>query len=337
MTSRSTDVQGVPDTEPIEVSTGEPVASPVSLRIANQTMRFRAASDAVTLFLHDNHRPFVVSGDQAPDCEIEWDIGVVRASPMEPVRRFDTRWELRILEDGSEEITFFNATGDDPTFRATMQMVSDPEFTSVRVRQAPRGNGEALAYVSEYPWAEYIMQRRLGFTGGAILHASMAIFDGVAHVFLGHSGAGKSTIAEIAEGAGATIPTDDRTIVTCHDDGIRAWGTPWHGSFRRTSPQGAPVGSVSLLVQDSSDRLEHIGPGRAIKEMFVRTVQARITEREVQTTLDTLETVAGVVPFQELHFRPTAAAIGLVLDAARQRRAAEMASDVAASHGLAQR
>jgi hypothetical protein len=303
------------------------------LRIANQTLRFRADAEDVHLFLHDNHVPFRVPADTPVDCEVRWAIGEVRPSAVPPRRHFEDRWEVRALGDGSEEITFFNATGDDPTFRPTMQMVSDPALTSIRVRQAPRG--ESLAYVSEYPWAEYIIQRRLGLYGGAILHASMAVWDGVAHVFLGHSGAGKSTIAELAEQIGGTIPTDDRTIVTCGPEGTTGWGTPWHGSFRRTSPQAARIASISLLVQDSVDRLDPIDPSRALKEMFVRTVQARITEREVQTTLDTLEAVASSVPFFELHFRPTTAAVQLILDAAASRRSASAGGDVAPSQGLA--
>ena len=321
------------DDSSMEVSTGSVVGEVVTLRIANQTLRFRAESPEVSLFLHDNHLPFRVADDSVPDCDVVWGIGAIQPSPVPVVRRFDTRWELRILEDGSEEITFFNATGDDPTFRPTMQMVSDPEFASIRVRQAPRG--EPIAYVSEYPWAEYMLQRRLGLHGGAILHASMAVWDGVGHVFLGHSGAGKSTIAELAEQAGAFIPTDDRTIVTSGPEGVTGWGTPWHGSFRRTSPLGAPIESVSLLVQDTEDRLTPIDPSRALKEMFVRTVQARITEREVQRTLDTLLAVATGVPFFELRFRPTPAAVSLVLRAAAARRPTAGGADVPASQGLA--
>ena len=320
----------------LEVSTGSVVGNLVCLRIGNQTLRFRSASDRVQLFLHDNHVPFLVADDVPANCEVEWDIVDVHPSDAPVVRTFDTRWELRLLADGAEEITFYNATGDDPTPKATLQIVSDPAFRSVRVRQAPRGH-ELLAYVSEYPWAEYLIQRRLGLEGGAILHASMAIWDGVGHIFLGHSGAGKSTIAQIAEHEGGMVPTDDRTIVTSGPDGIYGWGTPWHGTFRRTSAEGARIGSLSLLVQDDVDRLDPISAGRAVKEMFVRTVQSRITEQEVQSTLDTLEAVASAVPCYELHFRPTADAVRLVLRTAAARREGAGGGDVTASHGLAHR
>ena len=297
--------------------TGAEVGSQVSLRIATHTIRFRAAGPAVTLFLHDNHLPFRVPDDSPADCEVRWGIGELTVSPVEVSRRFEDRWEIRPLGDGREEITFYNPLGPDLAPQPAMQMVSDADFAVVEVRQAPREGNASVAYVSEYPWAEYIIQRRLGLSGAAMLHASMAVFDGEAHLFLGHSGAGKSTIAELAEQVGAVVPTDDRTIVTLGPDGPLAWGTPWHGSFRRTAPDSAPVASVSLLVQYAEDHIERIGVGRAVKEMYVRTVQSRVTEREVHATLEVLEAVAGQVPFYELRFRPTTAAVEMVLAAVR--------------------
>ena len=296
-----------------DIPSGSPVGQRVTLRIADQTLRFRAGARGVQLFLHDNHAAFRVPDDTPANCEVDWTIGPVAPAEAPVMRRFEQRWEVRRLNSGHEEITFYNAIGDDPTLQPTMQMVSDPEFTSVKVRQAARGDAESYAYVSEYPWAEYIVQRRMGLHGGVILHASMAVVDGVAHVFTGHSGAGKSTIAELAESLGASIPTDDRTILTVGAQGVIAWGTPWHGSFRRTSPDGAPVGNISLLVQDSVDSLEPIEPARAVMEMFVRTVQARITEREVQATFSTLESIVARVPFFELRFLPTTEAVRLVM------------------------
>ena len=321
---------------PPQKTAGAEVGGEVWIRIGDQALRFRAETGDVRLFLHDNHAPFRIDPDPAgPDCDVRWAIEDIHPSGGPVVHQFQTRWEIRNLPNGFEEITFYNAVGDDPALRPTLQMVSDPEFRSVAVRQAPREGGDGIAYVSEYPWAEYILQRRLGLHGGAILHASMAVRRGVAHIFLGHSGAGKSTIAELAEQIGATIPTDDRTIVTRSPGGMMAWGTPWHGSFRRTSPDGAPVASISLLVQAPGDRLDRVSPGRGVKEMFVRTVQARVTEREVQNTLDTLEQLAAAAPLFELHFRPTVAAVELVFATVDAASAGVAKGDVPSPQGLA--
>jgi hypothetical protein len=69
--------------------------------------------------------------------------------------------------------------------------------------------------------------------------------------------------------------------------------------------------------------------------MFVRTVQARITEREVQNTLATLETVANSVPFFQLRFRPTTAAVMMVLnEVGSSSNVAERTRDVASGQGV---
>jgi hypothetical protein len=299
---------------------GREVGDRVSIRIGGHTLAFRAGDARVCFFLHHNHDAFRVADETPLDCELVWTIEPVTPSAGALVHSYERRWEIRRLDDGDEEITFSSAAPGDSVWRPTVQMVSDPEFRRVRVRQAPRSETERLAYVSEYPWAEYVMQRRLGLHGGAILHASMAVVDGEAHLFMGHSGAGKSTIAEIAEQAGAAIPTDDRTILTVAEDRPLAWGTPWHGSFRRTSPMSAPIASISLLAHSAEDRIDRIGVARAVQEMFVRTVQARVTAREAENTLETLERVARRVPCFALDFRPTPNAVRLVLDAVRSSR-----------------
>ncbi len=314
----ATGLPPAPGAENDAVLRGSEVGGQVTLRIANQTMRFQVARPGMRFFLHDNHVAFRVRDDVSPDCEVRWTIENLTVSPDPVFRRFEQRWEIRRFADGREEITFYNVGDDGSRMQPGMQILSNPDFSTLEVRQAPRASNPGVAYVSEYPWAEYITQRRLGLHGGVMLHSSMAVFEGVAHLFMGHSGAGKSTIAELAEQLGATIPTDDRTILTVGKGGATAWGTPWHGSFRRTSSEGAPIGSISLLVQDAVDKLEPLELGRAVKEMYVRTVQARITEPEVQGTLATLEMLAELVPCYELRFRPTTAAVTLVLESTRR-------------------
>jgi energy-coupling factor transporter ATP-binding protein EcfA2 len=164
-----------------------------------------------------------------------------------------------------------------------------------------------------YPLLEYCVARLLGRHDGLLIHASTAIVDGFAYVFVGHSGAGKSTMAAIAEAAGARIPTDDRTIITSGPPLPMAWGTPWHGSLIRKSPDGAPIRGLYLLKQAKEDRCEPLPPGRAVKELFVRLIQPRLHRTEVENTLRILERIVQQVPVAQLHFRPTAAAFELAL------------------------
>jgi hypothetical protein len=303
---------------PVDAPTGgEEVGTHLTLAIAGQRLGFRTNDPRIRFFLHYNHDPFRVADEGPVDCELIWSVGPVEASAGAPARVAGERWELRWLPDGREEVVFF--AGHGAGRREVMRVVADPDYRTVEMTQVPRDGDPYLAFASEYPWSEWVIQRRLGIYGGAMIHASMAVLDGGAYLFMGHSGAGKSTIAELAETVGAWIPTDDRTILTVDGGEVTAWGTPWHGSLARTSGASAPVRSISLLVQATEDRLEPIVSSRAIKEMFVRTVQAAVTPREVHSTMQSLEAIASAIPIYELHFRPTAAAVRLVLAAHRDR------------------
>lgn len=169
------------------------------------------------------------------------------------------------------------------------------------------------ADAGQYPFSEFLAVRLLASRGAVLLHASAAVHSGGAYLFFGHSGAGKSTIASIAAADGAQILSDDRTILARDGASVRAWGTPWHGTGRQSSPKTALVRRVHLLKQAPHDRLVPMDAGRASKELFVRLIQPRVRMDEVLANLDALDALVPLIPFYELHFRPTAAAFRLAV------------------------
>jgi hypothetical protein len=92
-----------------------------------------------------------------------------------------------------------------------------------------------------------------------------------------------------------------------------AWGTPWHGSLVRKSPEGAPLRCIYLLQQARENQCEPLSPARAVKELFVRLIQPRLHGAEIQQTLHVLESIVEQVPTAVLHFRPTEAAFEMAL------------------------
>lgn len=307
MTVASPSLFPMPDDPSAAAADPRRITRRVVFRVAHHSVGFASTDPAIRFFVHESHDPFLGPAAERAQCELNWLVGDAAPSEGPPVRTASDRWELRLLASGGEEIVFRSDVGNRPT----MRMRFAPDFSAAEVTQASRPGRETLVFASEYPWAEYIVTRLLGREGGLLLHASSCVRDGVAYLFMGHSGAGKSTISELAETAGARILSDDRTIITLEGGVPTAWGTPWHGSFARTSSGCAPVHSISLLVQDQEDRLAVIPAQRAFKETFVRLIQPRITAAEVDRTLATLEEVITRVPVNELHFRPTAAAFEL--------------------------
>ena len=90
---------------------------------------------------------------------------------------------------------------------------------------------------------------------GVLLHASAVKVGGKGILFSGTSGAGKSTMASLWDGLeNTTVLSDDRVIVREHSGQLWAYGTPWHGSARISSPEAVPLDRIFVLHHASTMR-----------------------------------------------------------------------------------
>lgn len=282
-------------------------AERVSVRYGPVILRFESAEPATRFLLRAPHDAFIVSDEETPSC-------VVRCRMAAPPPRTtgaafappEGDWELRHCDDGGDEITYVSVTPDVPRV-PTQRIRFAAGFGTADVWVRPRGENDRTIAI-DFPMDEYLATRLLGRRGALALHACAVAEGDDAFVFAGHSGAGKSTIAELAESAGAEVLSDDRTILAVEEEGVRAWGTPWHGSYRRGAPRSARVRGIFLLVQDRDDAVRPLHAATAFAELFVRTVQPTVEGEEVRRVIDSLSQIVGMVPVSSLHFRPTAAA-----------------------------
>lgn len=115
--------------------------------------------------------------------------------------------------------------------------------------------------------------------GGLLLHGACVESRGAAHVFLGESGAGKTTLARsLQSGAGETTLArglrDARVIhdeVTCIRDG-RVFGHPFasRAGDGRTPMEGLPLASVSFLRHAARTERSALGPAERARRLLKR-------------------------------------------------------------------
>ncbi len=278
----------------------------ITLGIGPIAIHFVASSEDHPLLVQPGYLAFERAGAR-PDVAVECSVGSAQPLVAPVVFESNGVWELRRDAWGREQV-YFPAKGcvGQHLFTLTLEPgVQRAQYVTVATRL--RGGAIPLGH----PIDEYLVSRLLGRRRGFILHASAIASDGRALLFVGHSGAGKSTVAEIADRAGGTVLTDERTIVTIDGSNVTAWGTPWHGTYAACSADHAPVGAGFLLVQDERDYLEVVDPGVAFSECFVRTVQPTADRDEVICTIDLLQQMVSRIPLYSLHFQPTAAAYSL--------------------------
>jgi hypothetical protein len=107
---------------------------------------------------------------------------------------------------------------------------------------------------------------RLLELGGAVLHSAGVVKDGAAFLFLGRSGAGKTTAARLSLARGAEVLSDDLNALVIGGarggacggaGGVVVLKLPFTGDLgeRRALRPPVPLGGLLRLAQDSTDAL----------------------------------------------------------------------------------
>jgi hypothetical protein len=104
--------------------------------------------------------------------------------------------------------------------------------------------------------------------GGFLLHASSVRRSGRAVLFVGASGAGKSTISSLAP-PDATLLGDDTSYVRRQNGDYHAFGTPFSPMpAKRGVNVSAPISGVYFLEQGPTNRIEPIPPPEALRRLM---------------------------------------------------------------------
>jgi len=169
----------------------------------------------------------------------------------------------------------------------------------------------APVYPLEYPLDEVLMIHRLACGQGLEVHA-VGIVDelGRGHLFLGHSGTGKSTTARLwLAQPGIRILSDDRIVLRPRDGKIWMYGTPWHGDAGISSPQSAAVTNIYFLEQYKRNEILALAPGIAAAELFARSFVPRHCPKGLEFALSFIERVAREIPCNIFRFLPQPSAV----------------------------
>jgi hypothetical protein len=250
------------------------------------------------------------SADRGADMRLEVCASPV-PSPAAGSVLFDSGGLWRVHAQGALRLYVFHEDPTRPPARGALVSPDWREGTLFVPHSAERGSRFAL----DYPLDEIAFRDHLAHDGALLLHASAVIVDAGAVLFIGHSGAGKSTTAALwrRHARGARVLSDDRVVVRPVRGRPWAWGTPWHGSGRWASPERAPVAAVCVLEQAGSTSLEPIGSPLAAAEVLARAFPPIWDAFALGRALDTAAAVAAAVPVMRLRFRPEAGAVRAVL------------------------
>jgi hypothetical protein len=277
----------------------------VFLSIAGLTLAIRCADDGAAWTWEEPVSRFLVDARPA---DVELNVALA-PPPSRPEGRatFDSGsvWKLYREDAGYRIECSSEAFGPEPYKTA----IFDESFTRGTIYLS-RPELNPL----DYPLDEVLIANLLGRGRGVELH-SCGVIDqmGRGHLFVGVSGAGKTTTARLWEGATRGIVSDDRVIVREHEGEMWMFGTPWHGEAELSIAGGVPLSGVYLLVQAEANALVPLPPAEAVARLFRCAFPLFHHAEALNFTLSFLEQLAARVPVRELQFTRDRGVVDLVL------------------------
>ena len=137
---------------------------------------------------------------------------------------------------------------------------------------------------------------------GCFFHSAGVVLQGNGLLFVGHSGAGKSTIATMLKREG-TVLCDDRIIVRRYEKEFRIYGTWWSSDVPDISPNEAQLKRIFFLKKASDNRIEPVnGAMDIIKRLIPCLIKPFETADWWQKMLTLLEQIALEVRCYDLYF-----------------------------------
>lgn len=143
-------------------------------------------------------------------------------------------------------------------------------------------------------------------------HSSLIDYQGHGLMFLGPSGIGKTTQAELwNQYRDALIISGDIVFVQETEEAFLGWGTPWHGSSPYCENTNVPVDALIILKQAPENSIRKLEGFEKVTAVSNSVFYPRWLENGMELCLETLDHLLSKIPVYELSCRPDEEAVEL--------------------------
>ena len=161
--------------------------------------------------------------------------------------------------------------------------------------------------------SELLLRTKIILMDGLVFHASGIDDNGRGVVFVGHSGAGKSTQVGLwNQLTGVIVMNDDRIAVRVKTNSAICYATPWGGTANIAHNHQAPLSALILLEQAKKNKIQQLAPSIAAPLLLARTFLPYWDCAFMQRALTNMNKLLACIPVYLLQCRPEPEVISLV-------------------------
>ena len=258
------------------------------------TKKFKIVDSVITTETNGALKPrsweaFRTSEDAQAEVRMRWDLAPVLTYG---VRTLEPSGRARLLQSGG---TLLCADSD----------WTDVTLYSVGNGQKTDADDNSLLILAVY---SYLIPRRT-----LLFHSSLVDWQGCGILFLGPSGIGKTTQAELWNRyAGAEILNGDLVFVREREDGFYADGSPWHGSSPDERNARVKVKALVKLEQSPDNSLRLLSGFEVMQDLMDQLFLPHWYPETMDACLDTFDSLLANTPVYRLSCRPTEDAVILL-------------------------
>lgn len=159
-----------------------------------------------------------------------------------------------------------------------------------------------------------LMPERLVF-----IHAALVEWEDKGILFIGPSGIGKSTQADLwARFESATIINGDVALIKADGKNFYGIGTPWHGNSPHCLDRSVPLSAIIVLEQACDNCLERMAARAMVENMFNNMFIPLMLEDANEIALDFLDGLLKNIPIYLLRNRADKGSVDILKEELRK-------------------